>query len=139
MTKKYNPVSVLSYYLLLVWGIYVFAITFVTPWVGDDLEYMNMAVRGSHDLSGKPVRSLGDIFVSQWYHYSSINGRSVAHFLVQLFCALLGQKVFAFFNAIVYVFFIVLIARFSSLISSLCEMQRLRLVAILLVSLTFNT
>lgn len=54
-----------------------------------------------------PIQSLGEIFVSQYNHYFSMNGRSPIQFLVQLFCGILGKDVFNVCTSIVYVAFII--------------------------------
>lgn len=78
-------------------------LTAVAPWVGDDIEYQYICLPGVADMSDTPVASLGDVAVSQWHHYFSINGRSVAHVLVQTFCGLLPPAAFVVCNAAVYV------------------------------------
>lgn len=46
------------------------------------------------------VTSLKDIFISQWLHYFTWGGRTVAHVLVQFF-VWTGKATFTFFNALV--------------------------------------
>ena len=81
----------------------------LTPFVADDYSYKFIwdgAGRGN--LLDKidpnrlqPVQSLADIFISQWQHYFSWGGRSVAHSLVQFF--VWNEKIF-FDVANVFVF-----------------------------------
>lgn len=78
-------------------------LTAVAPWVGDDIEYQYICLPDVADMSDTPVASLSDVAVSQWHHYFSINGRSVAHTLVQTFCGLLPPAAFVVCNAAAYV------------------------------------
>lgn len=54
-----------------------------------------------------PITTLGDIFISQYNHYFSMNGRSPVQFLVQLFCGIFGKDAFNVCTSLVYIFFIV--------------------------------
>ena len=59
----------------------------------------------------KPIRSIGDIFISQWHHYFEFtNGRFIAHFFVQLFDGILGKGAFNVFNAVFFALFIYVLA-----------------------------
>lgn len=74
----------------------------------DDLAYhfyydANSAlVRPTSD----PITSFWQIFPSMWHHYCSVNGRFTSHFLIQLFCGLLGKNVFNIVNTLVFAIFI---------------------------------
>ncbi|MBQ6690526.1 MAG: hypothetical protein IJN01_02375 [Rikenellaceae bacterium] len=58
-------------------------------------------------ISGKKkVENIRDIFVSQYNHWQLINGRYIAHTIVQLFCGILGFEMFKICNTIVFVLFI---------------------------------
>lgn len=59
----------------------------------------------------EPITSLRDIMVSQYAHYFGFNGRLPVHSMVQLFDGLLGKAVFNPFNALVFVLFLLVIAR----------------------------
>ena len=79
----------------------------LTPIIGDDYAYSFIwdgAQNGNFQNNiGKLERlqSISDIFVSQWAHYFTWGGRSVAHCFVQFFC-LTGKLFFDFMNALVY-------------------------------------
>lgn len=79
----------------------------LTPFFGDDYAYSFIwdgAQNGNFQNNiGKLERleSIGDIFVSQWSHYLTWGGRSVAHCFVQFFC-LTGKLLFDFANALMY-------------------------------------
>ena len=93
-------------------GIYLFlyALNYLHPMsFGDDYLYsfiwqgkpMNVP------LSEKAVRiaSWKDILLSQWSHYFTWGGRTVAHVLVQFFLWM-GKGVFNYFNAFISIFLI---------------------------------
>ena len=88
-------------------------LNFLTPQYHDDFVYKFMFEGGSVNYD-HPVRSIGDIVASQVEHYHSVNGRSIVHFLVQLFTGLLGKTVFNLFNVIVFCSFIFLLKKQST-------------------------
>ncbi|MDE5997832.1 MAG: hypothetical protein K2G77_06450, partial [Muribaculaceae bacterium] len=79
-------------------------------WLGDDIDYKYM-MKGEIWQSWGYINSIKDFFKSQHIHYTHVNGRFVAHSLVQLFNAHLGQQAFAICNAIVYSLFALIIGR----------------------------
>jgi hypothetical protein len=85
-------------------------LNFLTPLYHDDFVYKFMFEGGAVDYD-HPIGSIGDIVASQVDHYTSVNGRSIVHFLVQLFTGLLGKTVFNLFNVIVFCAFIFLLKR----------------------------
>lgn len=91
----------------------------LTPMFGDDYAYSFIwdgAQNGNFQNNiGKLERleSIGDIFVSQWSHYFTWGGRSVAHCFVQFFC-LVGKIFFDFANALVYAALALLIYFFAA-------------------------
>ena len=87
-------------------------LNFLTPLYHDDFVYKFMFEGGAVNYD-HPIRSIGDIIASQVDHYTSVNGRSIVHFLVQLFTGLLGKTVFNLFNVIVFCTFIYLLKRQS--------------------------
>lgn len=82
----------------------------LTPEYHDDFVYKFMFEGGKVNYD-HPIRSIGDIFVSQVDHYRSVNGRSIVHFLVQLFTGLLGKSLFNILNIIIFYAFICLLKR----------------------------
>lgn len=86
----------------------------LTPMFGDDYAYSfiwDAAQDGNFQNNiGKLERlqTVGDIFVSQWAHYFTWGGRTVAHIFVQFFC-LTGKLFFDFMNAIIYAALAILI------------------------------
>ena len=104
MSSKSKIILSISVLAIVAIVIYLFSATY--PWIVDDVNYQfNLA-------SNSPlqrINSIIDIFTSQWYHYFTVNGRYVAHWIVQLFCGLLGQQAFAICNAFAYVVLILLV------------------------------
>ncbi|WP_439647456.1 DUF3329 domain-containing protein [Brucepastera parasyntrophica] len=74
----------------------------LTPMIADD--YLYSFVYNTDER----VSSISDIFYSQYRHYMEWGGRSVAHFLAQLFL-FLGKSFFNICNTIVYCIFICLV------------------------------
>lgn len=79
-------------------------------WLGDDVDYGFFIVDSIWNSHGS-IDSVAEFFQSQANHYINVNGRFVAHALVQLFCAVLGQKVFAVCNGLVYCLFVMLLLK----------------------------
>lgn len=98
---------------MIVIAVVAFAVlNFLTPEYHDDFVYKFMFEGGTVNYD-HPVRSIGDIVVSQVEHYQSVNGRSLVHFLVQLFTGVLGKPVFNIVNAIVFGLFLLLLKRYA--------------------------
>lgn len=87
-----------------------YVLNWLSPEYHDDFVYKFMVVGGSVDYS-HPISSIRDIFVSQIDHYFTVNGRSIVHFLVQLFTGLLGKQVFNVLNVLVFAAFVWLMRR----------------------------
>lgn len=79
-------------------------------WLGDDLDY-KFKMKGEIWQSWGFINTLTDFIESQTIHYKYVNGRVVAHSLVQLFNGILGQQVFAICNAIAYMLFALSLAK----------------------------
>ena len=99
MTNKKTLLTFAGIYLFLYIFNYLHPMSF-----GDDYIYSfvwqgnSMFVPLTEDAVR--VTSLKDIFVSQWLHYFTWGGRTVAHVLAQFFLWL-GKDIFNFFNAFV--------------------------------------
>ncbi len=98
-----------SIYLLLL-GLAIWWMGAHVVWLGDDLDYKYM-MKGEIWQSWGKIKTVKDFFDSQLIHYQKVNGRFIAHSLVQIFNAKLGQQAFAVCNAIVYILFAFLIAK----------------------------
>jgi len=84
---------------------YVCTLSAVVPWTGDDIKYMfSFADDGL-------ITSVKDAWTSQIAHWQTVNGRFVAHFLIQLTLALTGRAVFVIINALAYIILILLVLK----------------------------
>lgn len=88
----------------------VAAVSAYVLWLGDDVDYGFFISDSIWDSHGR-LDSFEAFLASQGNHYWHVNGRFVAHALVQLFCGVLGQEAFALCNALVYCLFVCLLAR----------------------------
>ncbi|MBR1713048.1 MAG: hypothetical protein IJ722_06565 [Alloprevotella sp.] len=122
--------------LAILFALTVGLFTWTAPWVGDDIEYAYIASPDQLDMSDAPVSSVADVLISQRRHYFNVNGRSVAHTLVQLFCGLWGRVPFTLCNALATALFLLLILRTAG--GSL-HRPRQMYAALLLTALTFST
>lgn len=104
----------------------------LTPEYHDDFVYKFMFEGGSVNYD-HPIKSLGDIFLSQVEHYHSVNGRSIIHVFVQLFTGVLGKSVFNVINAIVFCAFIWLLHRRRVGEARFCVSTIMTLVLVLLM------
>ena len=102
--------AILSSIFLLLLGIVIWWMSADVVWLGDDLDYKYM-MKGEIWQSWGKIKTAKAFFDSQCIHYQHVNGRFVAHSLVQLFNTRLGQQAFAICNAIIYVLFAVMLGR----------------------------
>lgn len=95
-----------SYIIIFIYAIVIFLFSYYNIWQGDDLNYRMIITADNwdalYDGPKVPVESFNDILKSQYYHYLFVNGRSIAHTLVQIFCGLLGHGWFAICNSLAY-------------------------------------
>lgn len=135
MTVKVR--TYISIAMLAVVAIVVFVFSNECIWAGDDISYHYIcSYDGPFDPDRAEIESLTDVFESQVVHYFTVNGRFVAHCLVQLYCGILGKTVFAVSNAIVYVVFVMLIIRLLNI--KLNELNKV-ISVVLLVLFAFDT
>ena len=80
----------------------VLFLNILTPYIADDINYKN--IWGTSDR----VNNLWDVFVSQYWHYLTWGGRSVAHTIVQLFL-IFPKLIFNIANSLCYIGIIYLI------------------------------
>ncbi|MDE6006130.1 MAG: hypothetical protein K2G67_01055 [Muribaculaceae bacterium] len=93
---------------------YAIAFSLMTEWNGDALAYSFFIPAAGGDECHIPMRNLKDILISQINHYYIWNGRFIVHFIVQLFCGILGKILFSLCNAVMWV---LLIREMAKLIS----------------------
>lgn len=87
----------------------VFAFSQSALWLGDEITY-NYSFKDNSQIT-----SLGDVVASQIEHYKAINGRTVAHFLCQLYIPFFGKTAFAVSNALVWIALLLLMANLFSI------------------------
>ena len=99
MFKKYFDIKFVKFILhFICFGIIliIFIFNVYTPMIADDYSYSN------------GIFSVTDIVKSQYNHYFNWGGRSVAHFLAQLWL-LIGKPLFNVANTMIYLIFIILV------------------------------
>lgn len=104
ISKKWqNRIAAGTYIFIF---IFVFLCNLLTPYIADDFSYtLSFA-------TGQPLRSVVDIIPSMIAHFHTINGRIVAHSIVQVF-SMLPNWVFDVANAAVFVLQIILLQKIS--------------------------
>ena len=103
MTRKVFIVLLLIFIIML-------GLNYLTPMCyGDDYVYafiwpqQSMFIPLPEDV--ERVSSFKDIIISQWAHYFTGNGRTVAHLLVQFF-VWQGKMLFNIFNVFLLILFV---------------------------------
>ena len=89
-------------------ALFVYAFSQSALWLGDEITY------NYNFKDGSQIASLSDVVTSQIEHYKSVNGRTVAHFLCQLYIPFFGKTAFAVSNALVCVGLLLLMASLCS-------------------------
>lgn len=87
--------------VMLLIGILFYALNFYTPMFADDYSY------SFSFLTRERIESVFQIVSSQVGHYQIMNGRSVTHFLAQLFL-MAGDRAFNYFNTFFFLILLVL-------------------------------
>ena len=104
--KKINRKGLI---ILAILAVLVFAFSQSALWLGDEITY------NYNFNDGTEIASLGDVIESQIEHYSTINGRTVAHTLCQLYIPFFGKTAFAVSNALVWVALLLMMAHLFSI------------------------
>lgn len=93
-------------YLFILVTLYILNIT--SPLSGDDYYYsLIMRPDFNLDIEFLPINNISDIWKSQIWSYKYYNGRFILHFIVQLFCSIIGLKSFQVINSIIFLLLIV--------------------------------
>lgn len=111
-TIKSNKINYGSLLFFAIIGIIFFVLNYLAPKANDDYVYTFFCKYIEDDLYfdvNHPIANVTDIISSQVNHYFVMNGRSIIHCFVQLFCGLLGKDCFNFVNTFVFLTFIVAI------------------------------
>lgn len=91
--------------LFCIWSV-MFLCNLLTPYIADDFSYrLNFA-------TGKRLQSVRDIVQSMAYHRNHVNGRILAHTIVQIF-SMFPAWLFDIVNALVFILFILGMVRIS--------------------------
>ena len=89
--------------ILICLAIYVFVFSMWALWLGDDFN------------DGSRAFTLRNIISSQINHYTSVNGRAVAHLFCQLYIPVFGKTIFAISNALLYIGLLLMMASLCSI------------------------
>lgn len=105
---KKNSIKVIT--LLIFIFLIMLGLNFLTPlYYGDDLVYAfiwpNQFMNVPLPETAVRINSVMDILVSQWRHYHTGNGRTIAHFFVQFF-VWQDKWLFNFINSFIFVLLI---------------------------------
>ena len=88
--KQTTDKTKLTYILLI--GILYYALCHLTPiTLCDDLLY-KFIWPADNETYTTPISTFNDVLLSQYIHYQVLNGRSVIHFILQLFDGILGKE-----------------------------------------------
>lgn len=109
----------LRYFLLLFICVAFGIINYYVPYVLDDdvyaCRFADYTPEAEIGVSLEdPIQTYKDVFVSQYYHYCSSNGRSVIHFLVQCFCGLWGKASYNVFSTFLLFALFLLLGQLSN-------------------------
>lgn len=92
--------------LLAAVALFQFRVSYNTVWVGDDVQYGYIFTQECENpLCGEnpqEISTFGDVLESQYNHWFTYNGRTLAHIIVQTFCGLAGQTAFAVCNGLMW-------------------------------------
>lgn len=100
-----NSSRILSVLPLAIVFFYIIIMSLCSIWIGDDITYLYSF------RTGDEIRTFWDVFLSQAAHYFGNNGRTIAHFLVQIVLVFVGKTGFAIMNALINVLFVFLILK----------------------------
>lgn len=135
---RFHSRTIASMTLLFIVAIIVAIFSYNCIWTGDDIFYQYICPSDVYTFfSDSPhIESFSDIIESQYNHYFLVNGRVVAHTLVQLYCGLWGRTAFAISNGIVYILFILGLIQLCNIsINKFASVATITM----LVMLTFDT
>lgn len=106
MKKKHSIWTIGIIPVLL--AVYAFCFSFTALWLGDDITY------GYSFQDGSKIHEFSQVISSQIAHYFNSNGRTVAHFLCQLYIPFFGKLLFSISNSVLYVGLLLLMAGLCS-------------------------
>lgn len=86
-------------------------LTWHLPFIGDDYIY-NYVIENGAD-SDRQINSIYDLFVSQYNHLLTVNGRFIVHFILQFINAFIGKWFFNLLNPLFFLAYILLTAYYA--------------------------
>lgn len=89
-----------------------FWFSYETVWSGDAVYYQFFVTPDYNGFSSDRIE-FSQLWQSQVNHYHTINGRFFCHVLVQIFCGLLPKFWFAIANSLVWIAFMLILARMA--------------------------
>lgn len=113
-----------SVFVLLLWFIFIASVAYIIPYYSNDYRYM--FVEGTNDF----VSCFSDVFVSQFRHYFSWGGRSVAHVIAQSLLYM-GKAFSAVIQGLCYLILIYLI--YVHALGKLVNPLKLRMLPVLFI------
>lgn len=104
--------------LLVAVALFQFYVNYNAVWVGDDVQYGYIFTQECEnpldDENPQKISTFGDVLESQYNHWFTYNGRTVAHIIVQAFCGLAGQTAFAVCNGLMWALLVLLLFRLAT-------------------------
>lgn len=100
-------------FIILIIGGVILLLNLFTPLNWDDYNYKFISEANDESHPLRLVTSVNDVINSQYNHYFSTNGRSICHFFVQIFSALIGKDIFNYINTSVFISFIILLTFYT--------------------------
>lgn len=105
-TFRYNTATL---YILII-SILYYILCYLNPIaLCDDVVY-KFVWPSDNESFIKPISSIKDIFVSQYIHYHVLNGRSIVHFILQLFDGILGKGLCNVISSIIFGYLIYMVS-----------------------------
>ena len=86
-------------------------LTWHLPFIGDDYIY-NYVIENGAD-SDRQINNIYDLFVSQYNHLLTVNGRFIVHFVLQFIIAFFGKWFFNLLNPLFFLAYILLTAYYA--------------------------
>ena len=86
-------------------------LTWHLPFIGDDYLY-NYVIENGID-SDRQINNIYDLFVSQYNHLLTVNGRFIVHFVLQFIIAFFGKWFFNLLNPLFFLAYILLTAYYA--------------------------
>ena len=106
MRRRISSVWIFLFVTTVLFGLW----TLLSPYTGDDLRYHCMFANYDID-SSRLVKSMKDVIASNIVHFKYVNGRILAHLMIQTFTGITGKLPFIILNPLFFTAYIVLICQ----------------------------